>query len=136
MKFLENSKADGSLPRKKSTLRNQLAQQIMNSSTKQLKKPLYPVRPAMQQSSQSACQNVPYSLDPSCLLQIFKYLPQESLTNCALVCKTWSNVSVDPSLWTKMNCSQYKLSAMLLMGIVRRQPETLVLGKCFQLELY
>lgn len=46
---------------------------------------------------------------------------------CSLVCKTWANVSVDPRLWKKMNCSQLKLSASMLTAIVRRQPETLSL---------
>lgn len=124
----ENSKADASgLPRKKSTLRTQLAQQIMNTSNKTLKKPVYPVRPAStsQPTMNGTNQNGNYVLDPTVLLLVFKHLPIETLTTCSLVCKTWSNVSVDPSLWKKMNCSQYKLSASLLIAIVRRQPENL-----------
>lgn len=118
------------VPRKKNTLRTQLAQQILNSSTKVLKKPSFVVRPATNASStnstsSSASQNP--ILDPVALLEIFRYLPQENLITCSLVCKTWSNVSVDPRLWQKMNCSHHKLSASLLMAIVRRQPEYLTL---------
>lgn len=118
------------VPRKKNTLRTQLAQQILNSSTKVLKKPSFVVRPAANTSSSnstssSASQNP--ILDPVALLEIFRYLPQEGLIACSLVCKTWSNVSVDPRLWQQMNCSHHKLSASLLMAIVRRQPEHLTL---------
>lgn len=118
------------VPRKKNTLRTQLAQQILNSSTKVLKKPSFVVRPAMNASSSnstslSASQNP--ILDPVALLEVFRYLTQETLITCSLVCKTWSNVSVDPRLWQKMNCSHHKLSASLLMAIVRRQPEHLTL---------
>ena len=66
-------------------------------------------------------------MDPICIQQVFKHLPQETLTICSLVCKSWSTCSIDPNLWKKLNCSQYKLSASLLTAIVRRQPENLIL---------
>lgn len=122
------------VPRKKNTLRTQLAHQILNSSSKSLRKPTFVVRPANNSSSgssisgsASASGSVHYALDTTALLEIFRYLPHETLINCSLVCKAWSNVSVDPKLWTKMNCSHHKLSASLLMAIVRRQPEHLIL---------
>ncbi|XP_063697320.1 jmjC domain-containing histone demethylation protein 1 [Culicoides brevitarsis] len=115
---------DQNAPRKKSTLRNQLAQQIISSSNKPLKKPQYPVRPVGTSSSIASSSAV---LDPACLLPVFKYLPLETLVNCSLVCKQWCTVSVDPVLWKRMDCSQYKLSASLLIAIVRRQPEQLLL---------
>lgn len=127
------------VPRKKNTLRTQLAQQILNSSTKPLRKPTFVVRPTSistsgssasgpsSSSSSSSSGSTHYALDTTALLAIFRYLPQETLITCSLVCKTWSNVSVDPKLWTKMNCSHHKLSASLLMAIVRRQPEHLIL---------
>lgn len=127
------------VPRKKNTLRTQLAQQILNSSTKTLRKPTFVVRPTSvstggssasgpsSSSSSSSSGSTHYALDTTALLAIFRYLPQETLITCSLVCKTWSNVSVDPKLWTKMNCSHHKLSASLLMAIVRRQPEHLIL---------
>lgn len=116
-----------SLPRKKNQIRAQLAQQIVQSSNKQLKKPMYPVRPVDRSSSSSSSNFSHLALDPKVLLLIFKYLPQDMLVTCSLVCKTWSNVSINPTLWEKMNCSEHKLSASLLMAIVRRQPMHLML---------
>lgn len=113
--------------RKKTSLRNQLAQQIINSSNKPLKKPQYPVRPVGTSSNISSPTAGNHVLDPACLLPIFKYLPLDTLVNCSLVCKQWCTVSVDPLLWKRMDCSQYKLSASLLIAIVRRQPEQLLL---------
>lgn len=122
------------IPRKKNTLRTQLAQQILSSSTKTLKKSSFVVRPTVisasaisSSASSSSSLNQHYALDPAALLSIFRYLPHETLITCSLVCKTWSNVAVDPKLWKKMNCSHHKLSASLLTAIVRRQPEHLIL---------
>jgi len=122
----ETSKNDNSLPRKKNALRTQLAQQIVHSSNKQLKKPIFPVRPAGPSPS-TQNNNGNLALDQNVLLSLFKYLPHDTLVTCSLVCKTWAQVSVDPILWRKMNCSEHKLSAALLMAIVRRQPEHLIL---------
>lgn len=120
------------VPRKKNTLRTQLAQQILSSSTKPLKKPTFVVRPAnnsisTNSSSSSSSANQHYALDVTALRSVFKYLPHETLITCSLVCKTWSNLSVEPNLWQRMNCSHHKLSASLLMAIVRRQPKHLIL---------
>lgn len=122
-------------PRKKNALRTQLAHQIISSSNKPLKKPSYVVRPAnIHFNSSSFVSNnshttaaAHYILDTTCLLAIFRYLPQETLVTCSMVCKTWSTVSVDPLLWKRMNCGHHKLSAGLLTAIVRRQPENLIL---------
>jgi F-box/leucine-rich repeat protein 10/11 len=127
----EMSKNDN-MPRKKNQIRAQLAQQIVQSSNKQLKKPNYPVRPADRPCTSSSFSspsvvNGNYALDHKLLLLIFKHLPQDVLVCCSLVCKSWAQVSVDPSLWKKMNCSEHKLSASLLMAIVRRQPLHLIL---------
>lgn len=121
----ETSKNDNSLPRKKNALRSQLAQQIIQSPTKPLKKPLYPVRPGPPPMNSNNNGNPLY--DPAVLLNLFKYLPHETLVTCSLVCKTWSQVSISPLLWKKMNCSEHKLSSSLLSAIVRRQPEHLIL---------
>lgn len=89
----EMSKNDGSLPRKKNAVRSQLAQQIIQSSNKQLKKPIYPVRPAGPSSSPtmpSYYNNL--VLDHKLLLKVFKYLPQDTLVSCSLVCKAWAQV--------------------------------------------
>ncbi|KAL9889603.1 lysine demethylase 2 [Glossina fuscipes fuscipes] len=120
----------GQVGRKKNSIRSQLAQQMLNSSTRVLKKPQYVVRPSAHMGyngngTTHATTNL--ALDPTLLKIIFRYLPQETLVACCSVCKVWSNVSVDPDLWKTMNCSEMKLSASLLTAIVRRQPEHLIL---------
>lgn len=126
---MESSENNSSqLPRKKNTLRTQLAQQIMNSGTKPVKKSSFVVRPATNPNlGHSNTSTHHFALDPKALFEIFRYMPQETLITCSLVCKTWSTVSVDPRLWQRMNCAHHKLSACLLMAIVRRQPEHLIL---------
>lgn len=115
--------------RKKNSARSQLAQQMLNSSSRVLKKPQYVVRPgshaAAYGSTGHAGPNL--ALDVTLLKIIFRYLPQESLVTCCSVCKAWSNVAVDPDLWKNMNCAEMKLTASLLTAIVRRQPEHLIL---------
>lgn len=115
-----------SVPRKKSSLRTQLAQQIVGSTTKSLKKASYVVRPS-NVTTGSNSQSSNYALDPNCMLVVFRYLPSETLVTCSMVCKTWSTLSVDPTLWKRMNCAHHKLSSSLLAAIVRRQPEHLIL---------
>lgn len=119
--------AHNSLARRKMAQRHQLANQILSSTTKSLKKPSHVVRPANFTISSANGGLNHYALDPSALLAVFHYLPPETLTICSLVCKTWSTVSVDPKLWRRMNCAHHKLTASLLMAIVRRQPEHVIL---------
>lgn len=114
------------VPRKKNSLRTQLAHQILNSSTKPLKKSMHVVRPANISSTNSTSNNN-LSLDSTVLYSIFRYLSPDTLVTCTMVCKSWSNASVDPRLWKTMKCSHLKLSASLLTAIVRRQPEQLYL---------
>ncbi|XP_061393788.1 jmjC domain-containing histone demethylation protein 1 [Musca vetustissima] len=131
--------------RKKNSVRSHLAQQMLNSSTRVLKKPQYVVRPGSTHTSAGTVGGAygnnlmsgngggggyvgpNLALDPTLLKIIFRYLPQETLVTCCSVCKIWSNVAVDPVLWKTMNCSEMKLSASLLTAIVRRQPEHLIL---------
>ncbi|XP_058128790.1 jmjC domain-containing histone demethylation protein 1 [Anopheles coustani] len=123
----KNNHTSSSLPRKKSSQRMQLAHQIHSTSTKPMKKPLYPIRPASTAHSGAMAQPGNYALDATCMLAVFRYLPPETLVTCTMVCKTWSNIAVDPSLWRRMNCTEYKLSPNLLSAIVRRQPEHLIM---------
>lgn len=120
-----NGSGQGS--RKKNSVRSQLAQQMLNTSTRVLKKPSYVVRPGGYGSGNSSHAAPNLALDATLLKIIFRYLPQESLVTCCSVCKVWSNVAVDPDLWKTMNCAEMKLSASLLTAIVRRQPEHLIL---------
>lgn len=137
-----STSSSASQGRKKNSLRNQLANQIISSCTKPMKKPQFVIRPAnlstmansvgagssaagIAPSAPNPNQN--YALDPTCLLAVFRHLPPEALVNCSMVCKMWSTMSVDPQLWRRMNCAHHKLSASLLTAIVRRQPEHLIL---------
>lgn len=114
--------------RKKNHVRSQLAHQIVSASAKPLKRPPYVVRPAnLSGAASSLYGHHNLALDQTCLLAVFRHLTPETLVTCALVCKQWATVSVDSSLWQRMNCAQYKLSASLLTAIVRRQPERLIL---------
>lgn len=130
-----NSSGNSQVSRKKNSIRSQLAQQMLNSSSRVMKKPQYVVRPANtahagsnnSTGSNQSGSSSNLALDATLLKIIFRYLPQETLVTCCSVCKVWSNVSVDPDLWKIMNCSELKLSASLLTAIVRRQPEHLIL---------
>lgn len=124
---LDMKKSENNLPRRKNALRAQLAQQIIQSSTKQLKKPLFPVRPATSGTSNNSTGNGNLALDSTVLLSVFRYLQHDTLVNCTLVCKTWADIACNPKLWKRMNCTEHKLSASLLIAIVRRQPEHLIL---------
>lgn len=111
---------------RKLALRMQLAQQLTSNSTKILKKPLFVVRPA----PNLTLQTLPSSnlaLDKRCVIPVFRYLDPHNLFQCSLVCKSWAQFSIEPSLWKKMDFSQIRLTAAQLRGIVRRQPEILVL---------
>ncbi|KAJ8683024.1 hypothetical protein QAD02_018816 [Eretmocerus hayati] len=69
----------------------------------------------------------PYALDKKVILPVLKYLSKSDLVSCACVCKTWSELCSDPSLWRVINLSHNALTASHLSGIVRHQPETLIL---------
>lgn len=114
---------------RKQALRMQLAHQLTSNSTKILKKPMYVVRPA----PLVLAPTIPSSnmaLDKRCVLNVFKYLNVKDLYKCSLVCKTWAQYSIDPTLWKRMDFTQKHISSEHLKGIVRRQPETLILDWC------
>lgn len=110
---------------RKLALRMQLAQQLTANSTRLLKKPLYVVRPAPNLILPIPSSNL--ALDKRCIIPVFKYLGPGTLYKCSLVCKLWSQFAVEPILWRRMDFSQIRLTADQLRGIVRRQPEILIL---------
>lgn len=114
---------------RKLALRTQLANQLTGNSIKPLKRPLFPVRPApvVNKISVTECSSLPTYMTQSALLMVFKWLTPSELAKCALVCKAWSTVSIDPSLWKKMDVTSKRLTASCLAGIARRQPETLIM---------
>lgn len=68
-----------------------------------------------------------YYADASCILPVFKYLMPSELARCALVCRYWAAMSVDPSLWRKLDVTGKRLTASCLAGVVKRQPEVLLM---------
>nr|XP_018914262.1 PREDICTED: jmjC domain-containing histone demethylation protein 1 isoform X1 [Bemisia tabaci] len=115
---------------RKLALRTQLAYQLNANSNKPLRRPLYVVRPSPAPSTPTIKQEPGVNsgnanMNRTCLLAIFKYLSPTDLSICAQVCRTWSQISVDPVLWKTMNLQSKKLTSSCLTGIVRRQPETL-----------
>lgn len=125
---IETAKVQITEPPRKQALRVQLAHQLASNSTKVLKKPMYVVRPAP-----IIMNNVPSgnpALEKRCILSVFKYLKPKELFVCSLVCKTWAQYSIDPNLWKRMDFTQKHISSEHLKGIVRRQPETLILDWC------
>ncbi|XP_013144915.1 PREDICTED: jmjC domain-containing histone demethylation protein 1 isoform X2 [Papilio polytes] len=112
---------------KKQALRAHLALQLTHHSGKNLKRPLYPVRPAGYCGAQHA--GVPW-LDRDAMIAVFSKLTPIDLTNCSLVCKAWAEYTMEPSLWRHMSFVQVRVSAAQLAGIVRRQPHTLGLEWC------
>lgn len=73
------------------------------------------------------CSALPSYMTQSALLLVFKWLTPNELAKCALVCKAWSTVSVDSSLWKRMDVTSKRLTASCLAGVARRQPESLVM---------
>lgn len=68
-----------------------------------------------------------YYADAACVLPVFRYLTPAELARCAMVCRSWASMSVDPSLWRKLDVTGKRLTATCLAGVVKRQPEVLLM---------
>lgn len=66
-------------------------------------------------------------LRPELLVPIFQHLSVADLLVCMRVCRSWNRYSIDPSLWKKMDLSHRQLTPIMLAGIIRRQPRSLVM---------
>ncbi|XP_053617138.1 jmjC domain-containing histone demethylation protein 1 isoform X2 [Plodia interpunctella] len=115
---------------KKHALRAHHALQITHHTSKVLKKPLYPVRPAPPPPAAGAPGGGGAWLERAAVLRVFAKLSPADLATCALVCKAWAEYSMDPSLWRSMSFVQVRVSAAQLAGIARRQPLSLGLEWC------
>lgn len=100
-----------------------------------LRKPKYVVRPApiIEESAEekqklSRTGTINLALEKEVMFPVFCYLSSSDLYICQLVCKTWNRWSVDPRLWTHMDLTRRKITANVLIGIVRRQPISLNLS--------
>lgn len=129
---MNSSGTGGPAEPRKLALRTQLAHQLSANSSKVLKRPSYVVRPApgpargIMSGTTAGCTNL--ALEKACILPVFRYLSPAELARYAVVCRTWARLSVDPSLWRRMELSnRHTLTAQHLAGITRRQPEQLIL---------
>jgi len=68
-----------------------------------------------------------HALNRCVLLPVFRKLNMQDLQRCVQVCRHWASVAIDPTLWSKIDLSQVRLSRYHLGGVVRRQPEHLIL---------
>lgn len=71
--------------------------------------------------------NGSYFTNPLCMLPVLEYFTPAELAQCALVCRAWAAMSVDPSLWRKLDVTGKRLTASCLAGVVKRQPEILLM---------
>ncbi|XP_052126433.1 jmjC domain-containing histone demethylation protein 1 [Frankliniella occidentalis] len=111
-------------PRKRAVLLHQ---------AKAMKKSGYVVRPNPgakpnpSKDSPSPKTIVNLAMEKSVILPVMEYLTPREKVECGLVCKSWAQFSLDPSLWKRMTMAAQTLTAGHLSAIVRRQPEALVL---------
>jgi len=69
-----------------------------------------------------------YCVNPMIFLPVFEYLKPMDLARCALVCRGWAAMSADSSLWRKLDVTGKRLTASCLAGVVKRQPEVLLMN--------
>ncbi|XP_035709245.1 jmjC domain-containing histone demethylation protein 1 isoform X2 [Folsomia candida] len=114
--------------------RTELSGKIIGTSTKSLKKPTNVVRPSSEiaEDSSKKCKKklgYPAVLKEKLILApIFKWLDIQSLNRAVQVCKDWNRVGISPELWKTINLSHKKITAELLKGVVRRQPNIVILN--------
>lgn len=94
----------------KSELRAQLAEKIVAASTKPVKAVQYVYRPPPLEDNHDAifkrytAQGVGALLmEKAVMLPVLKYLTSQEVGRCALVCRAWYTITLDPSLWTTVN---------------------------------
>lgn len=61
-------------------------------------------------------------------IRVFTYLQENEVNKCMLVCKAWNQWCLDNRLWKEIEVSNKPLIPIILKGIVRRQPQRLVLS--------
>ncbi|CAB3360728.1 Hypothetical predicted protein [Cloeon dipterum] len=111
-------------------LRSQLAAQLIGSSTKQLKRPTVVVRPSGIPPDTKTTVRLPggnLAMDKEVMSLVFRFLNQQELNTCTLVCKSWMVWACSPKLWTRMSLAHSKVTAAVIQGVVKRQPSVLIL---------
>jgi len=120
----------------KAELRSQLADQIVAASTKSIKHPPHVFRPppvvmkaddVYERLRKDDAGVDRLKMEELVMLPVFRYLTSGEVVTCALVCKTWHRISLDPSLWHTVDLTKKKMSSSLLSTTVQKQPVGLVL---------
>lgn len=65
---------------------------------------------------------------PACMVPVFQYLPQADLARCSRVCRSWSSITSDSSLWLRLDVTGKRLTATCLNGVFKRQPVVLLMN--------
>ncbi|XP_054166951.1 lysine-specific demethylase 2A-like [Oppia nitens] len=68
------------------------------------------------------------ALERDVMVPVMRFLPKNDLLKCMTVCKQWNGFSIDPKLWPKLDLSHKKITKIVLIGIVLRQPRRLNLS--------
>ena len=88
----------------KHELRTQLAEQILAASSQETRQAKYVFRPAALKEDAEPLFKMSLNelkMQRMIMLPVFQKLPITDLCHCALVCKSWSQILQDPSLWSK-----------------------------------
>lgn len=54
------------------------------------------------------------------ILNIFKLLDRRTLTKCTYVCKQWSRIAYDESLWRCLNIPRRRMTIVTLENLLKR----------------
>ena len=65
-----------------------------------------------------------------CWMNIFRCLPRQDLCACMRVCRVWNRWCIDRQLWANIDLSRRRITKDHLVGVVRRQPQSLDLSFC------
>jgi len=115
-------------------LRIALSEKITAASKKQLKMPSYVFRPPPKLERVTALMErrklepgLELTLEFVVMLPVFRYLSSPDIARCAVVCRAWHTVSLDPSLWTVVSLTGQNITPHLLSTTVQKQPTGLLL---------
>ncbi len=123
----------GKASQPKYELRTQLAEQILAASNRDVKKAKFVFRPpaVMEETGPLFSMSLEQLLKQNAvMLPVFQRLSTADLPACALVCKAWSGIVQDPSLWSHVSFQGRKITSRILSLIVQRQPLQLSLDFC------
>ena len=68
------------------------------------------------------------ALERDVIFPTLRYLSRDEILTCSQVCKSWNAWTTDPSLWNTLSARCKRITAAVLVSIVRRQPRDLDLS--------